>query len=208
MPTVTIVDQTNSNVGSIDLADQVFGVKPHVAAMHQVVRSQMAKARAGTASTKTRSEVAGSGAKPYRQKGTGRARAGRRTSPLWRGGGTTFGPKPRSYAFKVPKKVRRLAMTSALSAKMQAGELVVVDRLELDEIKTRKFAAILKDLEISGKTLVVTGEPETAVALSARNLPDVTVLEANRLNVYDVLNVAKLLMTRDAVEKVSEALSA
>ncbi len=208
MPTVTIVDQTNNHVGSIDLADQVFGVKPHVAAMHQVVRSQMAKARAGTASTKTRSEVAGSGAKPYRQKGTGRARAGRRTSPLWRGGGITFGPKPRSYAFKVPKKIRRLAMTSALSAKMQAGELVVVDRLELDEIKTRKFAAILKDLEISGKTLVVTGEPETAVALSGRNLPDVTVLDANRLNVYDVLNVAHLLMTRDAVEKVSEALSA
>ncbi len=208
MPTVTIVDQTNSQVGSIDLADHIFGVKPHVPAMHQVVRAQMAKARAGTASTKTRSEVSGSGAKPYRQKGTGRARAGSRTSPLWRGGGTIFGPKPRSYAFKVPKKVRRLAMTSALSAKMQAGQLVVVDRLELDEIKTRKFAGILKDLEISGKALVVTAEPEAAVALSARNLPDVTVLEASRLNVYDVLNVATLLMTRDAVEKVSEALSA
>ncbi len=208
MPTVTIVDQTNSQVGSIDLADHVFGVTPHVPAMHQVVRSQTAKARAGTASTKTRSEVAGSGAKPYRQKGTGRARAGSRTSPLWRGGGTIFGPKPRSYAFNVPKKVRRLALVSALSAKMQAGELVVVDRLELDEIKTRKFAAILKNLEISGKTLVVTAEPETAVALSARNLPGVTVLEANRLNVYDVLNVATLLMTRDAAEKVSEALSA
>ncbi len=208
MPTVTIVDQTNSQVGSIDLADHVFGVKPHVAAMHQVVRAQMAKARAGTASTKTRSEGSGGGAKPYRQKGTGRARAGSRTSPLWRGGGIIFGPKPRSYAFKVPKKVRRLAMTSALSAKMQAGELVVVDRLELDEIKTRKFAAILKNLEISGKALVVTGGPEAVVTLSARNLPGVTVLEANRLNVYDVLNVATLLMTRDAVEKVSEALSA
>ncbi len=208
LPTINVVDQKNKKVGTIDLNETVFGVEPHMEAMHQVVRSQMAKARAGTASTRTRAEVNYAGGKPYRQKGTGRARAGFRGSPLWRGGGVVFGPKPKKYTVKVPKKVRRLAIKSALSSKMQEGNIKVVERLEIEKPKTQELLGILQELDLTGKTLIVTGELQEALVLSGRNVQDIAVLEAERLNVYDLLNMEKILMTRDAVEKISEALSA
>jgi large subunit ribosomal protein L4 len=208
MKSIDVLDQTNNKVGEIELKDEIFGISPHVGAMHQVVVSQLAKARAGTASTKDRSEVSYGGNKPYRQKGTGRARAGSRGSPIWRGGGVTFGPKPRNYSIKVPKKVRRLALKSALASKVQEGNLIVVDRLEMEAPKTRDLLSILKGLKVSGKTLIVTGEFQEAVALSSRNLPHVAVIDAELLNVYDLLNMEKLIMTREAVERVSEVLSA
>ena len=208
MPNIDVVDQKNKKVGTLELKDEVFGIAPHVGVMHQVVRSQMAKARAGTACTKTRSEVRCSNAKPYRQKGTGRARAGRRSSPIWRGGGTIFGPKPRDYEFKVPKKVRRLAIKSALSSKMQEGNLKVVEKLDLTSPKTRDLITILKDLDLSGKTLIITGEVQDMLRLSGRNVQEIGVIEAIRLNVYDLLNMKNILLTQDAVEKISEALSA
>ena len=207
MAVITVVDQNNKKVGDAELNEQVFGVRPHVGAMHQTVVAQMAGARAGTASTKTRSEVSYAGGKPYRQKGTGRARAGRRGSPLWRGGGTIFGPKPRDYSMRIPRKVRRLALKSALASRVGEGSLVVVDRLEMAAPKTRDLVAILGKLEVTGKALIVTGDYQETLALSGRNLPQVTVMEAAQLNVYDVLNVDKIVMTREALEKVSEALS-
>lgn len=207
MATITVVDQNNRKVGDAELNEQVFGIRPHAGAMHQVVVAQLAAARAGTASTKTRSEVSYAGTKPYRQKGTGRARAGHRGSPIWRGGGTVFGPKPRSYAMRVPRKVRRLALKSALVSKVDDGSLIVVDRLEMSAPKSRDLVSILRKLEAAGKTLIVTGDYQETVALSGRNLPQVTVIEARQLNVYDVLNVDKIIMTREALEKVSEALS-
>jgi large subunit ribosomal protein L4 len=207
MATIAVVDQNNKKVGETELNERIFGLQPHMGAMHQVVVSQLAKARAGTASTKTRSEVNYSGAKPYRQKGTGRARAGRRGSPLWRGGGAIFGPKPRKYTLNVPRKVRRLAMKSALAGRLQDGSLVVGDQLQMYAPRTRDLVCILKSLDSAGKTLIVTGEYQEAVALSGRNLAQVAVIEARQLNVYDILNVDKILMTRDALERVSEALS-
>lgn len=202
-----VLDQTNKKVGEVELREDVFGIVPHVGAMHQVVVSQLAKARAGTASTKTRSDVNYSANKPYRQKGTGRARAGYRGSPIWRGGGVVFGPHPRKYKIKVPKKVRRLALRSALASKVLEGKLVVVESLEMETPRTRDLLAILKSLNVSGKTLIVTGEFQENLALSGRNIPEVAVIDIELLNVYDVLNMKNLVMTRDAVEKVSEELS-
>ncbi|MEK6777788.1 MAG: 50S ribosomal protein L4 [bacterium] len=208
MQSVDVVDQKNKKIGTLELKDEVFGVRPHKGAMFQVVRSHLARARAGTASTKTRGEVNYTSAKPYRQKGTGRARAGFRGSPIWRGGGITFGPKPRTYDLKVPKKVRQLALKSALSSKVMDGNLKIVERLDIKAPKTRDLLNILKDLGLSGKTLIVTAEAQESVILSGRNVPDIAVMEVGRVNVYDLLNMEKILMTRDAVEKISEALSA
>jgi len=203
-----VLDQTNKKVGEIELKEEVFGITPHVGAMHQVVISQLARARAGTASTKTRADVGYSANKPYRQKGTGRARAGYRGSPIWRGGGVVFGPHPRKYKIKVPKKVRRLALRSALADRAQTGKLVVVESLEMEAPRTRDLLAVLKALNVTGKTLIVTGEFQENLALSGRNIPEVAIIDLDLLNVYDVLNMENLVMTRDAVEKVSEELSA
>ncbi len=208
MPNIDVVDQTNTKVGALELNDEVFAIRPHVSVMHQVVRAHRAKARAGTASTLTRSEVNYSGIKPYRQKGTGRARAGFRGSPLWRGGGVIFGPKPRKYNLDLPKKVRQLALKSALSSKMAEGKIKVVERLELAAPKTRELLRILKQLDLTGKTLIVIGDANPSVQLSARNVQDVEILEAGRVNTYDLLNTDSVLFTRDAVEKILEALSA
>lgn len=208
MLSVDVVDQKNKKVGTLELKDEVFGIRPNKGAMFQMVRSHLAAARAGTASTKTRGEVSYSGIKPYRQKGTGRARAGFRGSPIWRGGGITFGPKPRTYDLKVPKKVRKLALKSALSSKVMGGNLKIVERLDIKTPKTRDLLNILKDLDLSGKTMIVTAEVQESVILSGRNVPDIAVMEVGRVNVYDLLNMEKILMTRDAVEKISEALSA
>ncbi len=205
MPTVELYNMNRDVVGQLELREDVFGVpvKPHV--LHEVVVYQLAKRRAGTVMTKGRSDVRGGGKKPWRQKGTGRARAGTSRSPLWRGGGTIHGPKPRDYEMRVPKKVRRLALKMALSQKLIDREFVVVDQLDLDRIKTKDFAAMLGRFEL-GKTLVVIPTADEKVEKSARNLPHVKVLRSEGLNVYDLLNYHHCLMTRESVGKVEEAL--
>ncbi|MHC1744653.1 MAG: 50S ribosomal protein L4 [Syntrophobacteraceae bacterium] len=205
MPTVDLYNTNRDVVGQLELRDDIFGVpvKPHV--LHEVVVYQLAKRRAGTVNTKGRSEVRGGGKKPWRQKGTGRARAGTSRSPIWRGGGTIHGPKPRSYEMRVPKKVRRLALKMALSQKLIDSELLVVDQFELDRIKTKEFVSLLGRFDL-GKTLVVIPGADEMVEKSARNIPNVKVLRSEGLNVYDLLNYHHLLMTRDSVGKIEEAL--
>lgn len=205
--TVAVVDRTKNPVGHLDLDPGVFDVKvkPHL--LHEAVVYQEARHRAGTACTKTRGEVAGSNRKPWRQKGTGRARSGERRSPLWPGGGITFGPRPRDYSLKTPKKVRKAALKAALTAKRREDRLMVVDEVKLPRVKTKEFAAWLKDLGLKGKVLVVIPEADEKVELSARNLPGVKVLRAEGINVRDVIRHEWLALTRSAAEKIQEALT-
>jgi large subunit ribosomal protein L4 len=203
MPNVHIYDTAGAVVGEIPLSDAVFGIEPHVPAMHLAVRQYLANRRLGTQSTLTRGEVRGGGRKPWRQKGSGRARQGSTRSPQWMHGGVALGPKPRKYGFAVNKKVRRLALKSALSSKARDGELKVLDALPLEEIKTRKVADVLAALE-TGKTLIVTPEADRRVYLSARNIQGVKVAPANSLNTYDVLNCDTLLLLRGAVAVIEE----
>lgn len=205
MPTVDVYNTNRDVVGQLELNEGIFAVlvKPHV--MHEVVLYQLAKRRAGTAKTKGRSEISGGGKKPWRQKGSGRARAGTSRSPIWRGGGTIHGPHPRSYLMRVPKKVRRLALKMALSQKVMEQNLTVVDALQLERIKTKDFAAILDRFEM-GKTLVVLPQADETLEKSARNLPEVKVLRSEGLNVYDLLRYQDLLLTRETVAKLEEAL--
>jgi large subunit ribosomal protein L4 len=208
MPKVAVYNVQGSQVDEIELAEDIFGIEPNEAVLYDAVLVRMAGSRRGTASTKERSEVRGGGRKPYRQKGTGRARAGSTRSPLWRGGGIIFGPKPRQYAYEIPKKVRRLALKSALSDKVRTGDLIVVDQLTLAEPKTKEMTAILSALQIADKkALVVTAGEEVNVAKSARNIPEVKPIEAAGLNVYDILAHAKLVMTREAINRVEEVLA-
>jgi large subunit ribosomal protein L4 len=207
MPKVALYSQTGSNVGEIELNDSIFGIEPNESVLFDAVIMQRASLRQGSHKVKNRSEVRGGGRKPWRQKGTGRARQGSIRSPQWRGGGIVFGPTPRSYSFKLPKKVRRLAIKSALSSKVREESILVLDHLTLDAPKTKEMAAVLKGLSVENKALIVTGDFNEAVALSARNLPGVTVVEANGISVLDVLNHDKLLMTKAAVEKVEEVLA-
>ncbi|WYP26699.1 50S ribosomal protein L4 [Alkalihalobacillus sp. FSL W8-0930] len=207
MPKVTVFNQTGSEVGDIELADSVFGIEPNESVLHDAVVMQQASLRQGTHKTKGRSEVRGGGRKPWRQKGTGRARQGSIRSPQWVGGGVVFGPTPRSYSFKLPKKVRRLAIKSALSSKVQASEVVVLEDLKFDAIKTKDMAAVLSGLSIAKKALVVVSDYNENVELSSRNLPNVTVLTADSVNVLDVLKHDKLVLTKAAVEKVEEVLA-
>jgi large subunit ribosomal protein L4 len=205
MPTVDVFNVNRDVVGQMELKGDIFGVpvKPHV--LHEVVLYQLAKRRAGTAKTKGRSEVRGGGKKPWRQKGTGRARAGTSRSPIWRGGGTIHGPAPRSYAFQLPKKVRRLALKMALSQKLLDQELTIVDSLGLERIKTKDFASILNRFELA-KTLVVLPASDETVEKSARNIPKVKVLRSEGLNVYDLMNYHHLLLTREAIQRIEERL--
>ncbi len=205
MPTVDLFNSNRDVVGQLELRDDIFGVpvKPHV--LHEVVVYQLAKRRAGTVSTKGRSDVRGGGKKPWRQKGTGRARAGTSRSPIWRGGGVIHGPKPRVYDLRVPKKVRRLALKMALSQKLIDSELLVVDQFDIERIKTKELVSLLGRFDL-GKTLVVIPEADEKVEKSARNIPNVKVLRSEGLNVYDLLNYHHLLMTRDSVGKIEEAL--
>lgn len=199
MATIEIKDTAGKKVGTADVSDAVFGIEPHESAMHQVVRSQMAARRAGTHSTKNRSAVRGGGRKPWRQKGTGRARAGTIRSPLWKGGGVIFGPTPRSYAFKVPNKVVKLAMKSALSAKAQEGVLYVVDELAFDKPSTKDAEKILGALGIEGRvTIVVANEDEMAL-LSFRNLPTARVITVGEANTYDIIDNTAVLFTQPAL---------
>ena len=206
MTKVSVLSQTGASVGEIELNDAIFGIEPNEAVLFDAVIAQRASLRQGNHKVKNRSEVAGGGRKPWRQKGTGRARQGSIRSPQWRGGGIVFGPTPRSYAYKLPKKVRRLALKSALSAKVLEQNFVVLDVLNLDAPKTKDFAAILKALEINKKALFVTAELNENVALSARNIPGVTVLTATGINVLDLLGHEKVVFTKDAVNKVEEVL--
>ncbi|WP_431028431.1 50S ribosomal protein L4 [Lysinibacillus sp. LZ02] len=206
MTKVSVLSQTGASVGEIELNDAIFGIEPNEAVLFDAVIAQRASLRQGNHKVKNRSEVAGGGRKPWRQKGTGRARQGSIRSPQWRGGGIVFGPTPRSYSYKLPKKVRRLALKSALSAKVLEQNFLVLDALNLDAPKTKDFAAILKALEINKKALFVTAELNENVALSARNIPGVTVLTAAGINVLDLLGHEKVVFTKDAVTKVEEVL--
>ncbi|MFT4415721.1 50S ribosomal protein L4 [Fredinandcohnia humi] len=207
MPKVSLYNQAGSTVGEIELNDSVFGVEPNKQVLFDAVIMQRASLRQGTHKTKVRSEVAGGGRKPWRQKGTGRARQGSIRSPQWRGGGTVFGPTPRSYSYKLPKKVRRLAIKSALSSKVLEDNILVLDNLVLEAPKTKEMTAVLKGLNVDRKALIVTADTNEAVELSARNIPGVTVVTANGVNVLDVLNHDKLVITKAAVEKVEEVLA-
>jgi large subunit ribosomal protein L4 len=207
MPKVALFNQAGSQVGDVELNDSVFGIEPNNHVMFEAVVMQRASLRQGTHKTKIRSEVAGGGRKPWRQKGTGRARQGSIRSPQWRGGGTVFGPVPRSYSYKLPKKVRRLAIKSALSSKVVAEEILVLESLSFDAPKTKEFTNVLKGLSVDSKALIVTAGLDENVALSARNIPGITVVSAEGINVLDVLNHDKLIMTKAAVEKVEEVLA-
>lgn len=208
MPQVAKYDTNGKQIGEIELADSIFSEDINEHAVHQVVTAQLAKIRKGTASTKTRGEVSGGGRKPWRQKGTGRARAGSIRSPLWVGGGTTFGPKPRSYEKKVSKKLKKLALRSILTDKVQSDSLIVLDNLELEEPKTSKMIEILKALELEGvKVVIVMPEKDTNIYLSARNIPGVKTLVVEALNAYDLLNNDFLLLVNEAVDKIEEVLA-
>ncbi len=204
MPKVDVYDLNGQVVGEEELSDDIFGAPVSHALMHQAVRVYLANRRAGTASTKTRGEVRGGGRKPWRQKGTGRARHGSIRSPIWRGGGVVFGPKPRDHRLLMPKKARRQALRSALSAKLRDGELLVVDQFQLPEYKTKVVAQVLERLQAGRKPLLVTAEPDPDLRRAARNLPGVRMVCASCLNTYEVLDSTRLLITRDAVKKVEE----
>lgn len=207
MPTVTKYNMSGAKVGEIQLNDAVFAVEVNEAVMHQAVVRQLSNERLGTHATKTRGLVRGGGRKPWKQKGTGRARVGSTRSPLWVGGGTVFGPTPRSYSYKLPRKVRRLAIKSVLSQKVADESLVVVDALNFDAPKTKAFAEVLSNLNVNSKVLVVLEDDNTTAALAARNLKNVTVIPAKGLNVLDVINNDKLVITQGALSQVEEVLA-
>ncbi|MGL4523438.1 MAG: 50S ribosomal protein L4 [Bacilli bacterium] len=207
MPKVALLNQAGTSVGEIELNDTVFGIVPNEAVLFDAVIMQRASLRQGTHKVKTRSEVRGGGRKPWRQKGTGRARQGSIRSPQWRGGGIVFGPTPRSYAYKLPKKVRRLAIKSALSSKVLDQELIVLDALNFDAPKTKEMMAVLSNLSVDRKVLIVTGDVNETVVKSASNIPGVKVVQATGINVLDVLGHNKIIMTKTAVEKVEEVLA-
>jgi large subunit ribosomal protein L4 len=204
MPKVALYNVSGAQVGEVELSESVFGIEPNAYVVHSAVVMQQASQRQGTHKVKSRSEVRGGGRKPWKQKGTGRARQGSIRSPQWKGGGVVFGPTPRSYGFKLPKKVRRLAIKSVLSSKVLDNNIIVLDQLSLVQPKTKEFAAILKNLNVDRKALVVTSSFEDNVALSARNIPGVKFLTAEGLNVLDVVVYDKLIITKDAVSKVEE----
>jgi len=204
MPSVSVYDMTGKKTSSKKLSDDIFGIEPNVAVMHSAVINYLANQRQGTQSTKTRSEVSGGGRKPWRQKGTGHARQGSTRSPQWTHGGIALGPKPRSYRFALPKKVRRLAMKSAFSSKVAAGEMMILKELKLDEIKTKTMVNLFGALKADKKVLLVLPEKDEKVILSARNIPGVKTALVNTLNVYDILNCDKFIVVKDAIAQIEE----
>ncbi|TQR18933.1 50S ribosomal protein L4 [Psychrobacillus vulpis] len=206
MAKVSLFNQTGSSVGEIELNDKVFGIEPNEAVLFEAIIAQRASLRQGNHKVKNRSEVAGGGRKPWKQKGTGRARQGSIRSPQWRGGGIVFGPTPRSYSYKLPKKVRRLALLSALSSKVREESIVVLEGLAFDAPKTKEFVKVLSNLSLNKKALFVTADLDENVALAARNIPGITVVSATGINVLDLVGHDKLVMTKAAVEKVEEVL--
>lgn len=206
MAVCEVLNTRAEKVGEVELDDALFNIEVNPGILHEVVCMQRAARRSGNASTKCKGEVSGGGAKPWRQKGTGRARSGSRTSPLWHGGGTVFGPKPRDYRYTMPKKVRRLALRMALSARQQEGNLVVLDKFELPQIKTKDFVAVLKNLALSN-CLIVVDNLDTNLDLSSRNVIGVKVLPVEGLNVYDILKYPKLMLVQGSLEGIGRRLA-
>ncbi len=206
MAVCDVLNTRAEKVGEVDLDDALFNVEVNPGVLHEVVCQQRAARRSGNASTKTKGEVSGGGAKPWRQKGTGRARAGSRTSPLWRGGGTVFGPKPRDYSYSMPKKVKKLALKMALSARQQEGNLMVLDKFELPAVKTKDFVAVL-DALAAQNCLIVVDEMESKLDLSSRNVIGVKVLPVAGLNVYDILKYSKLMLVQSSLAGIEQRLT-
>ncbi len=204
MPNVAVVDMEGKKVSSVDLVDSIFGIEPNAAVMHQLVVSYLANQRQGTQSALTRAEVSGGGKKPWRQKGTGRARQGSTRAPQWYHGGVVFAPKPRDYRFSVNKKVRRLAMKSAFSTKAASEDIIVIDSIALDEIKTQAIVKMLAAVGSEKKALIVLPTVDEKVIKSARNIAGVKTAQVNELNVYDMLNADKLIIAKDALTKIEE----
>jgi large subunit ribosomal protein L4 len=205
MSTARLVDQAGAVTGSVELPEAVFGIEPNGPVMHQALIRQLANGRQGTSSTKTRSDVRGGGRKPWRQKGTGRARQGSTRSPQWEGGGVVFGPHPRSYRMDMPRKQRRLALRSALSAKAADGGVVVLEGFSLDEPRTRAVADLIRAVDAPRKVLVVLGSHNEMLEKSARNLPEVQLTLAGNLSVRDLLSADMVIVTKDAIEHIEEA---
>ncbi len=203
MANVAVMNMNGENVGSIELNDAVFGIEANEHVMHLAVVQYLANQRQGTQSAKTRAEVRGGGRKPWRQKGTGRARQGSTRSPQWTGGGVVFAPKPRDYSFKLNRKVKRLALQSALSCKVAENKMIVLDELTLNEIKTKEMVKVLENIKC-GKALIVMDGSNKNVMLSARNIPDIKTASVNTINVYDLLKYNTLVVTKDAVAKIEE----
>lgn len=204
MPNLAVVDMTGKEVGTVELSEAIFGIEPNEPAMHRMVVNYLANNRQGTQSALTRSEVSGGGRKPWKQKGTGHARQGSTRAPQWTHGGIVFAPKPRSYRFSVNKKVRRLALKSALSSKVLDKELIVVDSINADEYKTKTIVSFLSAVGADKKALIVIHEVNDKVIKSARNIPGVKTAQVNTINVYDILNADKLIIAKDALTKIEE----
>ena len=204
MSTINVVSMTGRKVGTVELNDAIFGIEPNQAVVHEVVKNHLANCRQGTQSALTRGEVSGGGKKPWRQKGTGHARQGSTRAPQWTHGGIVFAPKPRSYSYVLNKKVKRLAMKSVLSAKLAAGEIIVVNHIKMDSIKTKDFRAFLNAIKADGKALVVTPAMDEIIVKSARNIPGVETTFANLMNVYDILNAKYLVIDKEALAVIEE----
>ena len=204
MSTMKVLNMAGAEVGTVELSDAIFGIEPNPVVVHEVVKNHLANCRQGTQSALTRAEVSGGGKKPWRQKGTGHARQGSTRAPQWTHGGIVFAPKPRSYSYVLNKKVKRLAMKSALSAKAAAGEIIVVDSIKLDSIKTKDFRAFLNAVKADGKSLVVTPAKDEIVVKSARNIPGVETTMANLMNVYDILKAKYLVLDKEALAVIEE----
>ncbi|MED1915271.1 MULTISPECIES: 50S ribosomal protein L4 [Brevibacillus] len=207
MPKVALYNQSGSQVGEIDLADSVFGIEPNSAVLYDAIVMQQASQRQGTHDVKNRSEVRGGGRKPWRQKGTGRARQGSIRSPQWKGGGVVFGPTPRKYGYKLNRKVRRLALKSALSAKVQSNEMLVLEALNIAAPKTKEMTVVLNNLKADRKVLIVTSEYDQNVALASRNIPGAKIVDAAGINVLDLVAHDKVIVTKEAIAKVEEVLA-
>ena len=204
MPTVAVYDIANNQVGDIELNENIFGVEMNAGLVHQAVLMQLASQRLGTHATKTRGMVRGGGRKPWKQKGTGRARSGSTRSPIWVGGGTVFGPSPRSYAFSMPRKQRRLAIMCALSDKVANGEFVVLDSINFEAPKTKEAVKMLQNFGVDKKALIITADYAENVEKSSRNIPGVKAINTTGLNVFDILNANKLFITKDAIARIEE----
>ena len=204
MSAIKVLNMAGAEVGTVELNDSIFGVEPNTAVVHEVVKNHLANCRQGTQSALTRAEVSGGGKKPWRQKGTGHARQGSTRAPQWTHGGIVFAPKPRSYSYVLNKKVKRLAMKSALSAKAAAGEIIVIDSIKMDSIKTKDFRAFLNAVKADGKSLVVTPAKDEIVVKSARNIPGVETAMANLINVYDILKAKYLVLDKEALTVIEE----
>ncbi len=204
MPKVNVYDVKGKVVSNIELSDSIFGIKPNKVVMHMAVVNYLANQRQGTQSTLTRSEVRGGGRKPWRQKGTGNARQGSIRAPQWRHGGVALGPKPRDYSYAINKKVKRLALKSALSAKVAIEKFIVLDKLSLEDYKTKQMVKILSNLGVTTKALIIMAEPDNKIKKSAANISGVTTTLVNTINVYDILNHDKIIIAKDAVDKIEE----